>query len=436
MEDHTLLTFIALAGGGMTGTRVPVVSLDAFLAENECVLEQILRPGGSDSRGGDRVDRFLRRLCLNPRYRPQTFLKGVPEAARRAVFSPASQPGAATRASARRRHDLAFDTIALEPFEYPGARFYRLEPGEQVSALEVLATASDEPDYGMDLHLFSDSGTEWGGAYPFGPQPFGSPGHPFSSQAPFHMAFYHEAPLLYRIAPGLRHTFSSLRVRQFSALAHAACTQGCAYWGFRFAGWALHYLQDLTMPYHAAALPGWKTGAVLVRGLLRSLGVTRPYDTMLRTVTRRHVMLEALLLEKMNALCGSDPAGGLQAELRSDPLLRALRDETGGEEDVDFALSGPCLWPEPVIQEMLEESARAGVRLAPAADRALRHMERLQRAGARGEGAPGAGTPGAATQKKGATQRGASPLLEVWREMLGNFGRVTRRFVARCGPSA
>lgn len=392
MEDHTLLTFIALAEGELSGRKVTVVPITDFLTLCEGALqssgtETLLLPESDPPGACDPVDLFLRRLRIHPGYRPRTFLKAVPEAIR---------DGASPSPAREGNRDLPFESIAVRPFEYPGARFFLVEPGEQVTALDVLATASDEPDYGMDLDLFDESGTEWGRAYGFGSQPFGNPEHPFSSQAPFHMAFYHESPLLYRLAPGLRRTFLEYRIRQFSFLAGLAHQQGCAYWGYRFTGWALHYLQDVTMPYHASALPRRRTATVMLRGLLRAIGLASPYRRMIRDVTRRHVLLESLLLERLLAACGGgDPW--------NDPLVQAV-----------------CGQPEASRSRAPREIARVAAGLAPAADRALQEQERL---GERRRGAP-----------RHATSRRAPsmtpPLLAVCRAMLREFGRVTREFVA------
>ena len=66
-----------------------------------------------------------------------------------------------------------------------------LEAGARVSPAQVVASASDEPDFGIDIGLFEDNDTTFGVRYGFGVQPFGNPNLPYSSQAPFHMGFYH-----------------------------------------------------------------------------------------------------------------------------------------------------------------------------------------------------------------------------------------------------
>ncbi|MDV6321572.1 hypothetical protein RVY79_21475, partial [Chromohalobacter sp. HP20-39] len=69
-------------------------------------------------------------------------------------------------------------------------RFVALQPGEAVPARAVLASACDEPDYGHDHNLLDDNPGH--PAYGFGRQPFGNPAVAISSQAPFHMGFFHQ----------------------------------------------------------------------------------------------------------------------------------------------------------------------------------------------------------------------------------------------------
>ena len=135
-------------------------------------------------------------------------------------------------------------------------RFVGLKAGDQVTPLSVIASASNEPDYGMDINLWADSPSDWGKVYGFGALPFGNPALYFSTQAPFHMGFYHEDRIIYMAAPFIKKTFPLLRAHQYSSLAALAFRTGHAYWGWRFTGLALHYVQDLTQPYHASLAPG------------------------------------------------------------------------------------------------------------------------------------------------------------------------------------
>ncbi len=171
-------------------------------------------------------------------------------------------------------------------------QFVRLQPGERISALAVLASACDEADYGLDINLWSDSPSEWGPAYGFGKLPFGNPALPYATQAPFHMGFYHESSVLYRAAPFLHRTFPLLRSYQFSTLAELAFRTGHPYWGWRFAGLSLHYLQDLTQPYHASLAPGDSTVRLISANVLAMLGLGSMKRDMIVLLSNRHLALE------------------------------------------------------------------------------------------------------------------------------------------------
>ncbi len=145
-----------------------------------------------------------------------------------------------------------------------------------------LATFSDEPDWGMDQDLFRIKD------YLYGAPPFGPETGP-SSQASFHMAFLHENPVSLRIWRGLGSSFMERRIRLFLALAKLALDNRVDYWGWRFAAWAAHYLQDLTQPYHAKALP------FPISTILR-LVISSPYSVFERRknyLTNRHALFEA-----------------------------------------------------------------------------------------------------------------------------------------------
>ena len=151
-------------------------------------------------------------------------------------------------------------------------RLRALHPGEPVPALAVLASACDEPDYGLDLQLFDDNPGSPSG-YGFGKQPFGNPAVAIGSQAPFHMGFLHQGRVFDTLAPSLTRSLVELRVAQFSALARLAFGTGHAYWGWRFAGLAAHYVQDLTQPYHASAAPGESLPGMLWANTAAALGM-------------------------------------------------------------------------------------------------------------------------------------------------------------------
>jgi hypothetical protein len=225
-------------------------------------------------------------------------------------------------------------------------RFRALRPGEAVAPLDVVSTASDEPDHGADVGLFEDAGTPQGRRYGLGPLPFGNPRLVFGTQAPFHMGLWHESRLVLWLAPSLARTFPEVRLHQCAALARLAFATGHGYWGWRFLGWGLHYVQDLTQPYHAAAAPGVSTARLLAVGALDALGVHGPKRDLVQLVTNRHLALEAYAFDAL--------VDAVQGGREGAPLLAALRDRSAD------AAAGAYDEAAPRARITAASSARAG----------------------------------------------------------------------------
>jgi hypothetical protein len=211
--------------------------------------------------------------------------------------------------------------------------FVALQPGERVAVIDVIATATDEPDYGLDIGLWEDNGTPHGARYGFGKQPFGNPAVEFSSQAPLHIGFFHESDIVYRAAPFLRRTYPEYRIHLWRSLAAHALRTGHPYWGWRFAGWALHYLQDLTQPYHARVLPGVSTPVMLGINALDIVGVSGPKDRAITFVSNRHLALENVQMRWLRAAHGTPGTD-------TEPALQALR-YTGGDSRTPWREDSP-----------------------------------------------------------------------------------------------
>ncbi len=213
---------------------------------------------------------------------------------------------------------IAYSAVNTLPEQPDSDRvFVALKPGDQVAPLAVIASAADEPDYGLDINLWQDSPSEWGQAYGFGKLPFGNPALYFATQAPFHMGFFHESRILYVAAPFIARTFPHFRAHQFASLAALAFRSGHAYWGWRFAGLSLHYLQDLTQPYHASLAPGNSTAKLLWINALAMMGMSGAKDDMIVLLSNRHLALEKYQHELMH-----DAA----LDRNSTPIEKALRD--------------------------------------------------------------------------------------------------------------
>jgi hypothetical protein len=301
---------------------IGVESLDAFLAAEARGLEQLLRreeawaranvpqyPARPDAlafrAGGTPAElrqRFIAALRINPEMKLNLFVQARPGE---------NAPGKAalpwTEVTTRRRASTAQASV-----------FLQLREGDRVAVLDVVASATDEPDYGMDIGLWDDNGTPYGKAYGFGKQPFGNPALEFASQAPFHMGFFHESDLVYKAAGFLRRTYPEYRIHLWQSLAAYGLQTAHPYWGWRFAGWALHYIEDLTQPYHASVLPGVGVPRLLWINTLDLLGVHEPKKQAITLVSNRHLSLENYQYHRMrNAYARRDA---------DDALVHAVKD--------------------------------------------------------------------------------------------------------------
>ncbi|MDA8425522.1 MAG: hypothetical protein M0Z80_05240 [Treponema sp.] len=317
-EDHAPITYAALAGQPCAARMVRAETLDAFLAAERSALPAAL--AGIEAKAKKELDYY-------PPLPPALAFTGeAPEIALRAAFLAAIRvnpsmpfplfvqlPPGAPRAG---RPPLAIDQADLMGFRIPDPPFVALSPGEKLSALGVVATASDEPDYGMDVGLYADNGGAVGALYGFGKQPFGNPSLSYGSQAPIHMAFPHEDPLIKLAAPFTQRSLSAYRILQYSTLARFAFASGHPYWGWRFAGWALHYVQDLAQPYHASMLPGLSTFQII---WLNLTGGAAAKSAALVLVSNRHTVIEDYLYRAMAAPPGDPGRDRLVAALGMGP---------------------------------------------------------------------------------------------------------------------
>lgn len=190
----------------------------------------------------------------------------------------------------------AVDYKKLTVFKNPKGlsinNYCAIKPGDKVKPIEIIATSSDEPDYGHDIGIWEDNKTEFGKKYKMGKQPFGDPRLEYSSQAPIHMGFYHEAWIVKMAAAYLKRTYPEYRIKMFQALAKLAFETGHNYWGYRFTGWGMHYIEDLTMPYHSTVLPGvgWAKMVWIAVKNMFGFGLSQKENLLL--VSNRHTLLE------------------------------------------------------------------------------------------------------------------------------------------------
>lgn len=323
-SNHTLGAWPALAAMPEIGKApaIRVESLDSFLAAEAQGLDPLLRREEAWARahvplypprpdalafrtGGTPAElrqRFVAALRINPGMKLDLFIQARPG---EKVLGKATLPW--TEVTTLRRANTAQQSV-----------FLQLRQGEPVAVLDVVASATDEPDYGMDIGLWDDNGTAYGKVYGFGKQPFGNPALEFASQAPFHMGFFHEASIVYKAAGFLRRTYPEYRIHLYQSLAAYALQTGHPYWGWRFAGWALHYIEDLTQPYHSTVLPGVGVPRMLWINTVDLLGWHEQKRQAITLVSNRHLALENYQYHRMrNAYLRHDDG---------DALIRALED--------------------------------------------------------------------------------------------------------------
>lgn len=324
-SEHPLLAYPVLSSIPDLTNRNPVEvqSLKSFLIKEEKGLADFLKkyeewakinlpnyaplPQALEFKNtGDESDivyRFLTALRLNPNIKLRLYLHLLPN----------------QQVNGRNTVAPSELTTLTDVSSLSHTNYVELKEGELVAPIDVLCTANDEPDYGFDLGLFEDNGTEYGKTYGFGIQPFGDPKLEYGSQAPFHMGFYHEAKLVYAFGPFLKKTYPEYRISLFKALAEYAFATGNEYWGWRFMGWGMHYLGDLSMPYHTAPLPGMSAARMIWINLKAIIGFPKSKNDAVQLVSNKHSVLEQFQWLAMREAYNN---------YDTNPLIEALKAET------------------------------------------------------------------------------------------------------------
>jgi hypothetical protein len=177
-------------------------------------------------------------------------LKGLAPAALAKLQRPAPAPCPAQDAATYAR--LAGE-LELQPLEkVPPTVQGPCGPGASVTPYEVLlGNPADEPDQGMDQNLPASADPSndrkfMGGAT--GPNSRGFRHMYFGGWKPLKPVATFQVPSrALGQAPG--------RVAKLAAKARELFGKGDVVWGARVAGWAAHYLQDLSQPFHSAQIP-------------------------------------------------------------------------------------------------------------------------------------------------------------------------------------
>ncbi len=288
---HSLLTRAALANEPALAQTVSTEELTDFLAAEADKLALVLAE--IEAKARNEFTAYVERpdaLAFNPAAKGDALRESFLRAIRvnpRVPLGLYRQPAPGEIPSGRAT--LETTQYSLVGAELAGAPMEALNPGEPVSALDIIATGSDEPDYGLDVGLYANNEGPLAAVYGFGEQPFGNPALSYGSQAPFHMAFPREDPIIALAAPFSTQSQAGYREIQYSTLARFAFQSGHPYWGWRFAGWALHYAQDLGQPYHARMIPGQGTLETLI---LNVFGSEEDIQGALILLSNRHLAVE------------------------------------------------------------------------------------------------------------------------------------------------
>lgn len=127
--------------------------------------------------------------------------------------------------------------------------------GKPVLPLEVISVYSDEPDWGMDDDVPSLEGKGVSEAHE-------------GTATRLLRHFWYEGEEEYGVRFDADQE-TDRRMQLFYQLSVVAFAAGEPYWGYRFLGNALHYLQDMTQPFH--------TKAIITDSLINKLAVVRAY---------------------------------------------------------------------------------------------------------------------------------------------------------------
>ena len=273
IKVETLAEFVAAESEG----------LEELLATNEAWLRQNFpyykpRPDALafDATDKDLFTSFIHAIRINPNARVNPYIQLLPGQDKQG----------------RRRMGASEVAVFSNLDHYNTMTFVEVKSGEMVTPIEVVVSANDDPDNGLDIGLFEDSNTEIGKLYGFGKQAFGNPALEYSSQAPFHMGFYHESSVLFTLAPFLRDTFPDYRVHMYKALSEYAFRTGHDYWGWRFMGWGMHYIGDIAQSYHSTLQPGVSTASSLWINAKDMMGFPQGKLDAIQLLSNRHLVLE------------------------------------------------------------------------------------------------------------------------------------------------
>ncbi len=78
----------------------------------------------------------------------------------------------------------------------------------------------------------------------------------------------------------------------YKALSEYAFRTGHDYWGWRFMGWGMHYVGDMSQPYHATLQPGVSTASSIWTNTKDVLGFPQAKTDAIQLLSNRHFVIE------------------------------------------------------------------------------------------------------------------------------------------------
>lgn len=172
--------------------------------------------------------------------------------------------------------------------------FTLLPPDAPIKLKDIITTAVIQPDFGLDMYLYADSGTSFGEQYGFGTQPLSVSTTVFGTQVFFHMSTYQDPESLTDFLPRLKEDYPEYRAVLYFQLSKFAAETNHPYWAAVFLGWGLHYIQDMTQPYHAVLTNGLDKKTIDDAIEETKKGNIQVMFDMISIQTNRHLGLENL----------------------------------------------------------------------------------------------------------------------------------------------
>ena len=334
--NHSLATYRALEKMPEVAQASSVTAepLDSFLRAEEKTLEALL--ASQEAWAVSNLERY----AVRPAGLAFTADPGRSDESRRLAFLMALRVAPHSKFTLTALSDNGTGAGTSSP------RTQALGDGDTVSALAVVATATDEPIVaGLDAQIWDDSPSDWGRIYALGPHPDGS-----------------AAPLTSNLAPNATRILVPLRVYQFSSLASLAFRTGHPYWGWRFAGMALHYVQDLTQPFYASASPGESSMRLLALNAMAKIGWDGPRKQFMALRNNQARVLDKYQAEMLQMVASGKHDATLEKALRNtdkdrnypDWSSKYLRDTVVPQSQAQSAATVKALldaMPAPYVQD-------------------------------------------------------------------------------------